>query len=46
MIFPGVSNAARQGDRALAEGELADLARRFQAATAAINDARAALSPR
>jgi N-acetylated-alpha-linked acidic dipeptidase len=46
MIFPGVSNAARQGDRALAESELADLARRFQAATAAINDARAALSPR
>jgi len=46
MIFPGVSTAARQGDRALAESELADLARRFQAATAAINDARAALSAR
>ncbi|MFL5383066.1 MAG: M20/M25/M40 family metallo-hydrolase [Longimicrobiaceae bacterium] len=46
MIFPGASNAARQGDRALAESELTDLARRFQAATAAINDARAALSPR
>lgn len=46
MIFPGVSNAARQGDRALTESELADLARRFQAATAAINDARAALSAR
>lgn len=46
MIFPGVSNAARQGDRALAESELADLARRFAAATAAINDARAALAPR
>ena len=44
MIFPGVSNAARQGDRALTESELADLARRFQAATAAINDARAALT--
>jgi N-acetylated-alpha-linked acidic dipeptidase len=46
MIFPGVSNAARQGDRALAENELADLARRFVAATAAINDARAALGAR
>jgi len=46
MIFPGVSNAARHGDRPLAESELADLAQRFAAATAAINDARAALSPR
>jgi N-acetylated-alpha-linked acidic dipeptidase len=46
MIFPGVSTAARHGDRPLAESELADLARRFAAATAALNDARAALGPR
>jgi N-acetylated-alpha-linked acidic dipeptidase len=46
MIFPGVSNAARQGDRALAETEIADLARRFTAATAAIDDARTALGGR
>jgi N-acetylated-alpha-linked acidic dipeptidase len=46
MIFPGISNAARHGDRLLAESELADLAQRFGAATAAINDARAALAPR
>jgi N-acetylated-alpha-linked acidic dipeptidase len=46
MIFPGVSNAARHGDRPLAESEIADLARRFAAATAAINDARAALGTR
>jgi N-acetylated-alpha-linked acidic dipeptidase len=46
MIFPGVSNAARQGDRSLTESELADLAQRFAAATAAINDARAALMAR
>lgn len=43
MIFPGVSNAVRHGDRALAERELADLAQRFAAATAAIDDARSAL---
>jgi N-acetylated-alpha-linked acidic dipeptidase len=46
MIFPGVSNATRQGDRTLAENELGDLARRFTAATAAITDARAALGGR
>jgi N-acetylated-alpha-linked acidic dipeptidase len=46
MIFPGVSNAARHGDRPLAESEIADLAQRFAAATAALNDARAALSVR
>jgi N-acetylated-alpha-linked acidic dipeptidase len=44
MIFPGVSNAARQGDRALTEAELADLAQRFAAATAALDDARTALA--
>jgi N-acetylated-alpha-linked acidic dipeptidase len=46
MVFPGVSTAIRHGDRALAERELADLAQRFAAATAAINDARAALGGR
>jgi N-acetylated-alpha-linked acidic dipeptidase len=43
MIFPGAANALRQGDRALAEAEVADLARRFTAATQALGDARAAL---
>jgi N-acetylated-alpha-linked acidic dipeptidase len=43
MIFPGVATAARGGDRALAESELADLARRFAAATAALRDATRAL---
>jgi N-acetylated-alpha-linked acidic dipeptidase len=43
MVFPGVATAVRHGDRALAESELADLARRFAAATAAIGDATRAL---
>jgi N-acetylated-alpha-linked acidic dipeptidase len=43
MIFPGAANALRQGDRVLAEAEVADLARRFAAATQALADARAAL---
>ncbi|HYH81613.1 MAG TPA: M20/M25/M40 family metallo-hydrolase [Longimicrobium sp.] len=43
MIFPGAATAMRQGDRALAEAEVADLARRFTAATQALVDARAAL---
>lgn len=43
MIFPGAANAVRQGDRALAEAEIADLARRFTAATQALIEARAAL---
>ncbi|MBV9110373.1 MAG: M20/M25/M40 family metallo-hydrolase [Gemmatimonadetes bacterium] len=43
MIFPGVATAARGGDRALAQSELADLARRFAAATAALRDATRAL---
>jgi N-acetylated-alpha-linked acidic dipeptidase len=43
MIFPGVATAARHGDRPLAESELADLARRFAAATAALRDATRAL---
>ena len=44
MIFPGAATAIRQGDRALAEAEVADLARRFTAATQALVDARAALT--
>ncbi|HEX8245815.1 MAG TPA: M20/M25/M40 family metallo-hydrolase, partial [Longimicrobium sp.] len=43
MIFPGVATAVRHGDRALAEGELADLARRFAAATVALRNATQAL---
>jgi N-acetylated-alpha-linked acidic dipeptidase len=43
MIFPGAANAVRQGDRTLAEAEVADLAHRFTAATQALVDARAAL---
>jgi N-acetylated-alpha-linked acidic dipeptidase len=43
MIFPGAANAIRQNDRAVAEAEVADLARRFTAATQALVDARAAL---
>jgi N-acetylated-alpha-linked acidic dipeptidase len=43
MIFPGVATAIRQGDRALAESELADLARRFGAAAAALRQATQAL---
>ncbi|HSU14890.1 M28 family peptidase [Longimicrobium sp.] len=43
MVFPGVANAARHGDRPLAESELADLARRFAAATAALREATRAL---
>jgi N-acetylated-alpha-linked acidic dipeptidase len=44
MIFPGAANAIRQNDRAVAEAEVADLARRFTAATQALVDARAALA--
>ena len=43
MIFPGAANAIRQNDRAVAEAEIADLARRFTAATQALVDAKAAL---
>ena len=43
MVFPGVATAARHADRALAESELADLARRFAAATAALRAATQAL---
>ncbi|HEU0015411.1 MAG TPA: transferrin receptor-like dimerization domain-containing protein [Longimicrobium sp.] len=43
MVFPSVNEAARAGDRALAERELRDLAERFAAAAAALDQARAAL---
>ena len=46
MIFPGAATAVRQGDRALAEAEVADLARRFAAATQALGEARAAIGGR
>jgi len=44
MVFPSVNEAVRGGDRALAERELTDLVARFDAATAAIEAARGALS--
>lgn len=40
MNFPGVNEALRAGDRALALSELTDLAQRFGAAATAIDDAR------
>jgi N-acetylated-alpha-linked acidic dipeptidase len=44
MVFPSVNEAVRAGDRALAEREIADLARRFQAATSALDEAAQALA--
>jgi N-acetylated-alpha-linked acidic dipeptidase len=46
MVFPSVNEAIRYGDAALFERELSDLAQRFDAATAAIEAARAALGGR
>ncbi|MHB1298098.1 MAG: M28 family peptidase [Gemmatimonadaceae bacterium] len=46
MVFPSVNEAIRYGDAALFQRELDDLARRFDAATAAIETARAALIAR
>jgi N-acetylated-alpha-linked acidic dipeptidase len=43
MAFPSVNEAIRANDQALAVSETADLARRFQAATQALADARNAL---
>jgi N-acetylated-alpha-linked acidic dipeptidase len=43
MVFPSVNEAIRAGDAALTQRELADLAQRFAAATAALNDAARAL---
>ncbi|HYW10642.1 MAG TPA: M20/M25/M40 family metallo-hydrolase [Longimicrobium sp.] len=46
MVFPSVGEAIRASDRALAKRELADLAARFDAATAALAAARAAIAAR
>ncbi len=46
MVFPSVGEAIRASDRALAERELADLVTRFDAATAALAAARAAIAAR
>ena len=46
MNFPGVNEAVRAGDRALALEELRDLTQRFGAAAALLDDARAALGAR
>ena len=43
VVFPSVVEAARRGDGALVAAELGDLASRFDAATAALERARAAL---
>ena len=44
VVFPSVHEAVRAGDRPLAEAEIADLARRFADAAAALDQARAALA--
>ncbi|HEX2205363.1 MAG TPA: transferrin receptor-like dimerization domain-containing protein, partial [Longimicrobium sp.] len=44
VVFPSIHEAIRAGDRALAEREIADLARRFGAATRALEEATAALT--
>ena len=46
VVFPSITEAVRAGDRALAEREIADLAARFDAATAALVAAREALGAR
>lgn len=46
MVFPSVNEAIRYGTAALFEQELADLVMRFDAATAAIESARVALTAR
>ena len=43
IVFPSVNEAIRSGDSSLAQREIDDLARRFDAATAAIEDAQRAL---
>jgi hypothetical protein len=44
MTFPSVSEAIRLNDLALARAEIVDLASRFDAATAKLEAARAALT--
>ncbi len=46
MVFPSVNEAIRYGDAALFSRELADLVQRFDAATAALESARAAVASR
>jgi N-acetylated-alpha-linked acidic dipeptidase len=46
MVFPSVGEALRSGDSALAAREIADLAARFDGATAALDAARAAIGGR
>ena len=46
MVFPSVNEAIRYGDTALFARELADLVRRFDAATAALDAARTAVQQR
>ncbi|HEX2211827.1 MAG TPA: M20/M25/M40 family metallo-hydrolase [Longimicrobium sp.] len=46
VVFPSVVEAIRAGDRPLTEHEVADLARRFDAAAAALDEARQALGGR
>ena len=46
MVFPSVNEAIRGSDERLAGDELADLARRFDAATRALTHARTLRSPR
>ncbi|HEU0300607.1 MAG TPA: M28 family peptidase [Longimicrobium sp.] len=43
VVFPSVTEAIRAGDQPLTEREVADLAARFRAAAAALDDARRAL---
>jgi N-acetylated-alpha-linked acidic dipeptidase len=43
IVFPSVNEAIRAGDAALAQAEIDDLARRFDAAAAALDDAARAL---
>jgi len=43
IVFPSVNEAIRAGDATLAQGEIDDLARRFGAAAAALDDASRAL---
>jgi N-acetylated-alpha-linked acidic dipeptidase len=43
IVFPSVNEAIRAGDATLAQSEIADLARRFDAAAGALDDAARAL---
>ena len=43
IVFPSVNEAIRTGDASLVQSEIEDLARRFDAATAALDDAARAV---